>query len=289
MTISSVAFLGLGLMGTGMARNLIGAGYTVAVYNRNREKAEPFASDARIADSPRDAALGADVVISMVADDVASRAVWLGDDGALSGAEPGALLIESSTVSVAWVRELAAAADQRGFALLDAPVTGSKPQAAAGELLFLVGGSPATLERARPVLAAMSRDIAYMGPTGSGALIKLINNFLCGVQAASIAEALALIEAGGLDREKALGVLTSGAPGSPILRSLATRMTAGDYTPQFALKLLLKDLNYAYAEGEQRGIPLDTAAGAQSVFQRAVAAGYGTDDMSSVIEVFRNR
>jgi 3-hydroxyisobutyrate dehydrogenase len=289
MTISSVAFLGLGLMGTGMARNLVGAGYTVSVYNRNREKAEPFAPDARIADSPRDAVRGAQLVISMVADDVASRAVWLGEDGAIAGAEPGALLIESSTVSVGWVRELASVADERGLVLLDAPVTGSKPQAAAGELLFLVGGPAEALEIARPVLAAMSRDIVHIGPTGSGALIKLINNFLCGVQAASIAEALALIEAGGLDRQKSLDVLTNGAPGSPILRNLGARMTARDYTPQFALKLLLKDLKYAHAEGEQRGVTMDTAAGAQSVFERAVAAGYGADDMSSVVELFRDR
>ena len=276
-------------MGGGMARNLLDAGFPLSVYNRSREKAEPFASDARVADSPRAAAEGADIIISMVSDDAASRAVWFGESGALAGAAPGALLVESSTVTVEWVRELAAAAERKGFEFLDAPVTGSKPQAAAGQLLFLVGGSTAALERARPVLAVMSRDIVHIGPTGSGALIKLINNFLCGVQAASLAEALGLVEAGGLDREKAIEILLGGAPGSPMVKTLAARMTAGDYTPQFALRLLVKDLTYAQGEGTHRGVPLTTAAAAAALFQRAVDAGRGDDDMSAVVELFRGR
>jgi len=130
----------------------------------------------------------------MVADDNASRSMWLGELGALVGAARGTLLIESSTLAVGWVKELAAAAEARGCELLDAPVTGSKIHAPSGELSFLVGGSAAALEKARPVLAVMSRAIHHLGPTGSGALLKLINNFLCGVQAASLAEALAVIE-----------------------------------------------------------------------------------------------
>ena len=220
----------------------------------------------------------------MVADDVASRAVWLGPDGALAGAAPGTVLVESSTLTTGWVHELAAAAAQRPCEFLDAPVTGTKPHAAAGELLFLVGGSASTLAAVRPVLAVMSRDIVHLGPTGSGAMLKLINNFMCGVQAASLAEAMSLLEASGLDREKSLAVLTNGAPGSPMVKTLSARATAGDFTPNFMLGAMAKDLTYAVEEAERRGLTLQTAISARKVFQQAIAAGYGDKDVSAVIE-----
>lgn len=283
-----VAVLGLGLMGSGMTRNLLAAGMEVSVYNRTRERAEPLREEgARVARTPKEAAEGADVVISMVADDDASRSVWMGDDGALAGAPKGAIFIESSTTTVEWVRELAEAARQGGFDFLDAPVTGSKVQAAAGELLFLVGGSPEVLERARPVLSAMSREIVHIGPSGSGALMKLVNNFLCGVQAASLGEAMAFIEKSGLDREKAIEILLQGAPGSPLIRLLSGRMVQHDFTPNFALQLMMKDLNYSGTEGRRVGVPMTTADAARQVFQNAVDAGLGEDDMSAVVEPLR--
>lgn len=283
-----VAVLGLGIMGSGMARNLLAAGMEVAVYNRSRQRAEPLGAEgARIADTPREAAEGADVVVSMVADDDASRNVWVGEDGALKGAPRGAILIESSTLTVGWSRELAGLAEEHGLEFLDAPVTGSKVQAAAGELLFLVGGTAEVLERARPVLSAMSREIVHIGPTGSGALIKLVNNFLCGVQAASLGEAMAFLEKGGLDREKTLEVLLAGAPGSPLVRLLSGRMVQRDYTPNFPLQLMMKDLNYAGIEGGRLGLPMTTAAAAKQVFENAVRAGHGEEDMSAVVEPLR--
>ena len=254
-----VALIGLGLMGTGMARRLLGAGFPLTVYNRNPQRAAPLAEEgAHVAASPREAAARADVVLSMVSDDVAARAVWLGEQGALAGAARGTVLVDCSTVSVAWIEELSRAAAAAGCPLLDAPVTGSKPQAAAGELLFLVGGSADALEIARPALAVMSRAIVHVGATGAGALLKLVNNFLCGVQAASLAEAIALIEKAGLDRTKALEVLTTGAPGSPLVKTLAARMTARDYTPNFSLRLAAKDMNYAVGEGKRYGVTLST-------------------------------
>jgi 3-hydroxyisobutyrate dehydrogenase len=283
-----VALLGLGLMGSGMAGRLLAANFPLTIYNRNREKAAPFEkAGAAVAASPREAAAQADVVIGIVADDVASRSIWLGENGALAGAAAGTVLVESSTLSVGWVKELAAAAAVRKCELLDAPVTGSKPQAAAGELLFLVGGSAAALQQARPVLAAMSRDSVHLGPTGSGALLKLINNFMCGVQAASLAEATALISRSGLDRAKALTVLTNGAPGSPLVKTLAARASAGDFTPNFVLRLMAKDLAYAGEEGAQHHVTLRTAAAALAVFQQAIAEGYAEKDFSSIIEALQ--
>ncbi|HVS51979.1 MAG TPA: NAD(P)-dependent oxidoreductase [Opitutaceae bacterium] len=285
-----VAFLGLGLMGSGMASRLLGAGFPLVVYNRSRAKAEPLAAaGAKLAATPAEAAQSADVILSMVADDQAARAVWLGADGALATARAGTICIESSTVTAAWVRELAAAAQARGCAFIDAPVTGSKGHARAGELNFLVGGDAATLERARPVLAAMSRTITHLGPVGSGATIKLINNFVCGTQVAALAEALAFIERSGLDRERALDVMLSGAPGSPLVKTISARMTAADYTPNFFLRLLAKDLGYAIAEARRQSLELATATTALAAFERAIAAGHGDRDMSAVIEPLRRK
>lgn len=279
-----MAILGLGIMGTGMAGRVLSAGFPLTVYNRNRAKAEPLGnSGAKVAATPREAAAQADIVISMVSDDAVSRAIWLGPDGALAGAPRGAVLIESSTLSVGWVRELAAAAAARGCEFLDAPVTGSKPQSEKGELLFLVGGSATALEAARPVLAVMSRGIVHLGASGSGALLKLVNNFLCGVQAASLAEADALISAAGLDKEKAMQVLTNGAPGSPLVKTLSARAMADDFAPNFFLKLMAKDLSYAHSEGEKNGIELRTATAASEVFKHAIAFGRGDQDFAAVI------
>jgi len=289
MTKPRVALLGIGLMGSGMAARLLSANFPLAVYNRNREKAKPLAdAGAFLASTPGEAAARADVIISMVADDPASRAVWLAENGASAGAAPGTVWIESSTLTVGWVQELAAAASTQGCALLDAPVTGSRSQAAAGELRFLVGGSGAGLEIARPVLAVLGNDIIHFGPTGSGALMKLINNFMSGVQAASLAEATAFILASGLDHDKALAVLTHGAPGSPLVKLLSARAQAGDFTPNFVLRLMAKDLRYAIEEASRHQIGLETAVGALAVFQQAMAEGYGEKDLSSVIESSAN-
>ncbi|HXN25877.1 MAG TPA: NAD(P)-dependent oxidoreductase [Candidatus Acidoferrales bacterium] len=291
MTKPRVAILGLGLMGAGMAGRVLTAGFPLAVYNRDPEKTAPFAkAGAYVARTPRDAGARADIIITMLTDDNASRAVWLDKAaGALAAAAPGTWLIESSTASVPWIHELAAAAKQHQCELLDAPVTGSKPQAAAGELLFLVGGSTEALAAVRPVLAAMSRDVLHLGPTGSGATLKLINNFLCGVQAASIAEAMALVTASGLDREKSLAMLAAGAPGSPLLKVITTRAAANDYTPNFILRLMAKDLTYAREEGARHGIAMNTATPAIADFEKAIAAGYGEKDFSAVIPALQKK
>ena len=276
-------------MGSGMARRLLVHGFPLTVFNRNAEKSKPFAADgARVANSPRDAASGADVIISMVADDIASRSLWLGENGSLIGAKPGTVCIECSTVTPGWIHELAAAAGKHKCELLDAPVTGSKNQAAGGELNFLVGGDARTLEKARSIFAAMGKNVSLLGPTGSGALVKLINNFVCGVQIAALAEAMAMIERSGLDRAKALEILTAGAPGSPLVKAVSARMTAPDYTPNFLLKLMAKDLGYAIQEGSKLSVELVTATAALTDFQRAIASGHAEKDIAAIVEPFRN-
>jgi len=283
MSKPNAAILGLGIMGTGMASRLLSVGFPLTVYNRNREKCIPFGdASAFIATSPREAASRAQIILSMVADDSASRAVWLGENGALNGVSPGSVLIESSTLSVGWVKELEAAGTQRGCEFLDAPVTGTKTHAASGELLFLVGGSADALDAARSVFSVLGRDAVHLGPTGSGALMKLINNFMCGVQAASFAEAVALIDAGGLDRGKAASILSGGAPGSGIVKRIADRIATNDFTPNFALRWMAKDLAYALDGASRNGVALQTASAALSVFEQAIAEGLGNEDFSAV-------
>lgn len=287
-----VALLGLGTMGLGMAQNLLKAGFPLTVYNRTAAKAEPLRkAGATVATTVAEAAAGADVVLAMLADDQASRAAWLGEGGglgALGTMKPGSVIVEASTVSPAWIAELASEANRRGLRMMDAPVTGSRAQAEAGQLIFLVGADAETLLFTRPVLEAMSKEIVPLGPVGSGAQMKLINNFLAGVQVASFAEGLAWIERTGLDREAALGVLKRGAPGSPVFSVMAERMTARTYEVNFLLSLMDKDLRYAQAAAAEFGVALRTATSAEELFSKAIQQGHAGQDMSAVVEVPRD-
>jgi 3-hydroxyisobutyrate dehydrogenase len=293
-----VGFFGLGTMGIGMVRRLLGASFPVTVYNRNIEKALALAGEgATVARSPREAAASfadgaTNVLISMVADDAASRAIWLGETGALAGVRHAGrgewVGIECSTLTVPWVRELSAEAHKCGLAFLDAPVTGTKPHAANGELTFLVGGDAGVLEKVRPALAVMSKEIVHLGPVGSGAALKLINNFLCGVQGAALAEAYALIQREKLDPDKALPLLLNGAPGSPVMKLLATRHGKKDYTPNFQLRLMAKDLRYAVEEAARNHVKLETGRVALDRFSQAAAAGLGDEDIAALIKYVQN-
>jgi 3-hydroxyisobutyrate dehydrogenase len=288
MTKPRIAFLGLGIMGGGMARRLQAAGYPIAVCNRNRSKAASLANDgARVAESPRDAATGAEIVFSMVADDAASRSMWLGQQGALAGAARGAMMVECSTLTVAWVNELAQAVPDAGGEFVDAPVAGSRQAAADGELTFIAGGSDAAIEKVRPALMVMGRRIAHVGGTGSGALVKLVNNFMAGVQVVAMAEGLAWLEQSAIDRDRALAFLLEGAAASPVAKVVAARMRAEDYTPNFLLRLMAKDLGYAMNEAAKIDVTLQTAATALDRFREAIAAGHGDEDMAAVVKAAR--
>lgn len=284
-----VAVLGLGIMGSGMARQLVEHGFDVTVWNRDADKARALATaGAQVAVSPAQAAQDADVVVAMLANDEASRTVWLGEDGALAAMSSASVAIEASTLTIDWVRALAAEAATRGVAFLDAPVTGSKSNAANGSLTFLAGGDTHALQVALPVLEAMSSGIVHLGPSGSGALLKLINNFLCGVQVASLAEAIAMIEASGLDVARSVGVLGAGAPGSPLVRAVSERMLERAYEPNFLVPLMAKDLEYALAAFADQGIDLKTASAARSRFMEADRAGFSDRDIAAIVEPLRS-
>lgn len=290
MSKSHVAIMGLGIMGSGMAGRILSAGFPLSVYNRNPEKAEPFVEKgAHLAKSPGEASSQAAVVISMVADDIASRDIWLGEGGALAAAKRGSVIIESSTLTVGWVEQLASEAAKHGCEFLDAPVTGTKPHAESGQLLFLAGGSATALEAARPVLSVLGRDVIHLGPAGCGARMKLINNFLAAVQTVSFGEALAMIEAGSLDSKKAISILADGVPGSPMVKRVVARIESGDFTPHFFMRLMAKDVGYAIEEARADGVDPQTASAALNVLKQAIAKGFGDRDFTSVVQAIQGR
>jgi 3-hydroxyisobutyrate dehydrogenase len=284
-----VALLGIGIMGSGMAANWIKKGFALTVYNRTRSKAEPFAEmGAKVANTPREAAEDADIIVSMVTDDNASRAVWFGEDGALLAVKPGKIVIESSTVTPNWVRELAKHVQDRGGDMLDVPVAGSKFAAADGQLVMLAGGDADVLEKARPALEAVSRRIAHIGVIGMGATWKLINNMMSAVHVAALTEGLALAKRSGVDLETAADLIKNGPSASPMVNAKLPRMLEHRYADtEFSLSNMLKDVNYAAAMGDQFGVPLSVVKAAGELLQRAVDQGYGDQDMASAAEAYK--
>jgi 3-hydroxyisobutyrate dehydrogenase-like beta-hydroxyacid dehydrogenase len=250
--MAHVAFIGLGRMGHGMAGRYLDNGFTVAVWNRSKAKADGLiARGARWASSPADAADGADAVVTMVADDAASRAVWLGKDGAASTAKAGTLAIECSTVSYQHALELARELRERGLVYIDSPVTGLPDAAAAGKLTLLVGAEPADLERARPYLVPLSTTIRHFGAVGSGTVYKLINNLMGAIQIAGIAEGLAIAEQAGLDMKLVLEAVETGVAASPQVIRHSKRMAGRNFSgATFTAALRHKDAAYAVALAE---------------------------------------
>jgi 3-hydroxyisobutyrate dehydrogenase len=284
-----VALLGLGIMGSGIGANLLKKGFPLTVYNRTPEKANALVSQgATLAATPREAAQNADVVISVVGDDPASRAVWMDDDGALAGAASGTILVECSTLSPDWVRDLADAAAEKGCAFLDAPMTGSREAAANGALTLIVGGDAAALDKIRPVLEAISQTIVHMGATGTAATWKLINNMMTAVHIATLAEGLTLAEKAGLDMKQVAQLIPTSATSSPSVKGKMPRMLEHRYEDtDFSLRWMQKDVSYALELGETFDVPLKTVGSAWTLLQAAREQGLLDVDFAAVIEAVR--
>src|SRR5215211_7580263 len=262
--MTKVAFIGLGRMGHGMAGRYLDAGFAVAVWNRSQAKAEDLiARGARWASSPADAADGAEAVVTMVADDVASLAVWLGKDGAAATMKAGTLAIECSTVSYRHALDMAKELRGRGLVYIDCPVTGLPQAAAAGKLTLLVGAEPADLDSAKPYLAPIGDLVRHFGAVGTGTVFKLINNLMGAVQIASLAEGIAMAEQAGLDMNLVAEALATGAVASPQVIRHSKRMVARDFSgASFTAALRRKDAAYAVALAETLlpGVPVGRAA-----------------------------
>jgi 3-hydroxyisobutyrate dehydrogenase len=285
--MARVAFIGLGRMGHGMAGRYLDAGFTVVVWNRSRAKAEDLiARGAQWATSPEDAAIDADAVVTMVADDEASREVWLGKDGAAATMKAGTLAIECSTVSYSHALHLSRELHARGLIYLDCPVTGLPDAAASGKLTLLVGANAADLDRARPFLAPLSTTIRHFGEAGAGTVYKLINNLMGAIQIAGIAEGLAIAEQAGLDIKLVLEAIESGVAASPQVVRHSKRMAARHFDgATFTAALRHKDAAYAVALAE--GLLADTpllGRAAVAAYERAKSAA-PDDDEARMIEI----
>lgn len=286
--IASIAVLGLGAMGSRIAARLRGAGHDVVVYNRSPEPTEPLlAAGARLATTPRAAAAEADLVISMVTNDAASQEVWgASETGALNGLRPGALAVESSTLSLSWTTQLAARIRQRGAGFLDAPVAGSRPQAETGQLIYLVGGSSDDLDRVRPLLAPISAEVHHLGPIGAGMAMKLVVNALFGAQVAALAELLALVRGAGLDERRMLEVLGDLPVTSPAMKGIGSLIASRSYGPMFPIDLVAKDLRYALAAAADFGAELPATTAVARAYEHASRRGFGGDNIAGLAQLY---
>lgn len=290
--MGKVAFCGLGLMGTGMAKSLLRAGHALCVWNRSPDKANPLLeAGAVLATTPREAARGVDAAISMVTDDGASREIWLGKRGMLDQLEPGALVIECSTLSHAFVMELSESATRRGLVYLDCPVTGLPDVAARGRLTLLVGGSKEDVARANPYLAPLSEEIILFGSVGAGTAYKLIVNLLGAVEIAATAEAMETAMRAGLDLAQVAEALAQGAAGSFHVGRHARIMSAEAHAENLALTtdLRRKDTRYGVALSHDLGVASALGDLTLAQFDHASGLGFGAENESHVLDAVRDQ
>jgi len=283
--MTKLAFLGLGQMGEPMARRLLRAGHDVTVWNRTRSRADALAGQgAAVADSPAQAAAGADAAFTMLADPAALREVVLGPDGLASGLAPGSVLVEMSTVGPDAIRELASRLPE-GVGLLDAPVLGSVPAVIEGSLKVLVGGDRETYERLREVLEVFG-PTTHVGELGAGASMKLVANSTLGAAVVGLGEALALADRLGVETTVALDILSGGALGNAVQRTRGA-IESGAYEPRFKLSLAEKDLRLVQDAARAAGLDLPLAGAARAWFEDAANAGRGEQDYPAVIAHIR--
>lgn len=287
--MKTVAVLGTGAMGSRMAKRLLKAGYQTVVYNRTAARARTLADDgATVAATPREAAALADAVLAMVSDDTASRAMWLDDrDGAAAGLRRDALAIESSTLTPAWIGELGATLGARGARFLDAPVVGSRPQADAGALIYLVGGAADHVAAARDLLAAMGGAVHHVGPTGSATVVKLAVNALFACQAAALAEVLGVVRRAGLDVKDTMKVLATLPITSPAMQGVGAQIADRSFAPLFPVSLVEKDLRYVLALARAVDAAAPSCQTVHDLFARANASGHGGDNISGIAQMFK--
>lgn len=284
-----VAFLGIGRMGLPMAGNVLRAGHELTVFNRTASRCDPLRDDgATVATSAAEAVRGAEVLVTMLADPAAVESQVLGDEGVLSAAPDGLVWLEMSTIGPTAAREFAARAAAAGTRMLDAPVSGSVVVAEAAALVSMVGGDGEALERARPVLEAMTRAHFHLGGAGAGAAMKLAVNVMIASQTVAISEALVLAEAAGIERADAYEVIAAGALASPFVDYKKAAFLDPDGTPAaFALDLMRKDLKLALEQGEAAGLPLLGAGAAAEAVTLAAGLEGGDEDLVRVADALR--
>jgi 3-hydroxyisobutyrate dehydrogenase-like beta-hydroxyacid dehydrogenase len=288
---AKIGVIGLGLMGRPMAMNLLKGGHPVTVWNRTPSRADELvAAGATLAKSPKEVAAASDVLITMVSDPPALEEVlWGGGkDGALAALKSGSIYIDSSTVSPALARKIAAACAERSVRFLDAPVTGGDWGAKKGELVFMIGGDSETLKAVEPIVGLMGKRWFHLGPNGAGQTIKLAMNLILALQVDALAEALALVTRAGLKGQSLVEVMQSSMARSGVLDVKAPNLLKGEYVPSFPLRLMHKDLSLALDLGNQIGVALPATAAARETYNYVKGASKEDLDYSAVMKFWRS-
>ncbi len=282
-----VGFIGLGIMGSGMAMNIHKAGFPLIVYNRTRSKAEPFARlGIPVANSPREVAERSDIVIDMVTDAPDVEQVLLGENGVVYGAHPGLIVVDMSTNSPDYAKYFAGKLAQYGIEFLDAPVTGGDKGAREGTLTIMVGGKYEVFLKVKPVFEAMGKTIIYAGDVGSGQLLKLLNQIVVGLNMMAVAEAMALAKRAGIDMEKLYTVLSTGAGNSFTVQYYMPKMMKGDYEPGFRAAHLRKDLRYVVELANKLNVPLPGTSLLLQLYNSLVAKGLGEKGTQALLKLY---
>jgi len=285
MSIQRIAYLGLGIMGRGMAANLLKAGYDVTVWNRTKDKTEPLVKEgARAADTPADAVREAELILYCLSNDEAVRATVFGQDGVLAGVKEGQIAADMSTVHPDLSLEEAAAYAERGAQFLDAPVFGSKNEAANAGLWIVVGGEREVFDKVKPVFEHLSETVHYMGGTGKGTAMKLVGNAVVAMQLEALGEAMILATKAGLNPEDVLGVLHVTDFKSPIFDGVGGALIKRDFSTSFALKHMLKDANLISRFAEDLNVPIPAVAAVRETIKAAVNQGWGEENASALIK-----
>lgn len=284
--IQKLAFIGLGTMGIPMAQRLVDAGYEVTVHNRTREREQEVKGAIR-ASSPKEAATGQDLVFTMVSDTPDVESVIMGKDGALGGLREGSVLIDMSTISPSVTQKLAAKLAEAGVEMLDAPVSGGSEGAQKGTLSVMVGGKAEVLERIREVLGHLAKTVTHVGPSGSGQLVKAINQVVIAGTYAAVAEGMALGLAAGLEMNAVVRAIAGGAAGSWVLENRSGNMIRGEYPLGFRTRLHYKDLGIALTAAGDLGLELPVAALVERLEAQLIEAGYGEEDVSNIARAVR--
>jgi 3-hydroxyisobutyrate dehydrogenase len=285
--VERIGFVGLGIMGSRMAANLRRAGYELTVYNRTRERAQAWADEhgGTVADSPADVGAAGDIVITMVVDGAQVSEVLLGEQGVAQGAAAGTLCVDMSTIAPGDSRRIAAALAEREIGFVDAPVTGSSPKAEDGTLTIMASGAPDHFARAQPLFEAMGELIVHVGDeVGLGEMVKLINNAVAAANAHTLAQALVVGRATGVDLDALTKVMGAGSGGSAMLALKAQPMREHDYTTLFKLDHMLKDVRLCLEEGQAAGVPFPAAAAVREALTAGAGRGLGDEDFAAILE-----
>jgi len=281
----TLGFIGLGIMGMSMARNLLRAGFPVRAWNRTASKMDALAAEgATSAASPAELAAHCDVIFICVSDTPDVQAVVLGEGGLIHGARPGALVVDMSTISPAATREMAAALAAKGVAMLDAPVSGGSEGAARGTLTIMVGGNAEDVERATPYFNAMGKTLTHVGGNGAGQMVKLVNQILVVVTMLGVSEALLFARAGGLDLEKTLAAVSGGAAGSWMLSNRGPQVIARDWRPGFMIDLQQKDVRLVLDEADRLGVPMLATSTVFNLYRVLQRDGLGAEGNHALVK-----